>query len=91
MKGGGYTLPPEQSFWERTLDSLQSFFVHLRRTRHLWPEFFFQTLKRIRQQKVNYCLGFFACFIVVLVLSLLVTVIGNAPVIFLRLAELRNG
>ena len=32
-----------------------------------------------------------ACFVVVCVVALLITVISNAPIIFLRLAELRNG
>src|SRR5690554_5870386 len=70
---------------------------------YLWKEFAKQTLRRIRDSKVNYCLGFFACFIVVVTVSLLITIIDNTPVvtfstyfafilkIFLRLAELEGG
>ena len=45
----------------------------------------------MKDQKVNYCLGFSACFIVVMVVSLLVTIVNNTPVVFLRLAELNQG
>jgi hypothetical protein len=40
---------------------------------------------------VYYCLGFCACFIVVVVVGLLLTIIGNTPIVFLRLGELTNG
>lgn len=61
------------------------------RQRYLSKEFFSITLNRIREAKVNYVLGFSACFVVVLIVSLMVTIIANSPVIFLRLAELQKG
>eukprot|EP01116_Phalansterium_solitarium_P010119 TRINITY_DN2458_c0_g2_i3.p1 TRINITY_DN2458_c0_g2~~TRINITY_DN2458_c0_g2_i3.p1 ORF type:complete len:1000 (-),score=386.52 TRINITY_DN2458_c0_g2_i3:162-3161(-) len=61
------------------------------RVGHLWLEFGRQTLVQIRNSKVNYCLGFSACFIVVVTVSVLLSVIGQSPVIFLRLAELKGG
>lgn len=39
----------------------------------------------------DYTIGFCACFIVVLVVSVLLTIINDSPLIFLRLAELQNG
>jgi hypothetical protein len=54
-------------------------------------EFLRQTIKRLLSHKINYLLGFGACFIVVLIVSLLMTIISNSPVVFLRLAELSAG
>ncbi len=61
------------------------------RQRYLSREFLSITFKRIKEAKVNYFLGFSACFVVVLIVSLMVTIISNSPVIFLRLAELQKG
>eukprot|EP00026_Physarum_polycephalum_P001697 Phypoly_transcript_01699.p1 GENE.Phypoly_transcript_01699~~Phypoly_transcript_01699.p1 ORF type:complete len:1053 (-),score=137.59 Phypoly_transcript_01699:52-3186(-) len=58
---------------------------------YLCKHFLFHTLNDIRKNKVNYSLGFFACFLVVFVVSLVVTIIGNTPVVFLRLAEQQVG
>jgi hypothetical protein len=58
---------------------------------HVWLQFIRQTWRNIRRAKINYCLGFSACFIVVLVVGLLVSVLSKAPLIFLRLAELNKG
>eukprot|EP01130_Rhizamoeba_saxonica_P014410 TRINITY_DN6293_c0_g1_i1.p1 TRINITY_DN6293_c0_g1~~TRINITY_DN6293_c0_g1_i1.p1 ORF type:complete len:1033 (-),score=164.52 TRINITY_DN6293_c0_g1_i1:42-3140(-) len=57
---------------------------------YLLIEFVKQNLSNIRKSKVNYCLGFSACFVVVFVVSLLVTILSRSPLIFLRLAELQN-
>lgn len=51
-------------------------------------EFASQTIKQVQKNKVSYVLGFMACFIVVFVVSLLLTVLAKTPVAFLRLAEL---
>eukprot|EP01129_Flabellula_baltica_P004751 TRINITY_DN1678_c0_g1_i1.p1 TRINITY_DN1678_c0_g1~~TRINITY_DN1678_c0_g1_i1.p1 ORF type:complete len:1048 (-),score=207.61 TRINITY_DN1678_c0_g1_i1:23-3166(-) len=57
----------------------------------LWCQFLGNQVNQMGKSKVNYCLGFFACFIVVVVVSLLVTVLSKSPLIFLRLAELSTG
>eukprot|EP01125_Pyxidicula_operculata_P017807 TRINITY_DN6288_c0_g1_i1.p1 TRINITY_DN6288_c0_g1~~TRINITY_DN6288_c0_g1_i1.p1 ORF type:complete len:684 (-),score=67.92 TRINITY_DN6288_c0_g1_i1:50-2053(-) len=57
----------------------------------LWFQFIKTTFNNIRKAKINYCLGFFACFIVVFVVSILVTLLSQSPLIFLRLSELDNG
>jgi len=57
----------------------------------LWSQLITQTWRNIKRSKINYCLGFTACFIVVFVVSLMVTVLSKSPLIFLRLAELSNG
>lgn len=58
---------------------------------YLCHHYLLHTFNDIRKNKVNYVLGFFACFLVVFVVSLVVTIIGNTPVVFLRLAELDVG
>jgi hypothetical protein len=58
---------------------------------YLYWTFVRQTLQRINQKKISFCLGCGACFIVVLTVSLFVTIIANSPVVFLRLAELSSG
>lgn len=65
--------------------------VWLRWQAYLFRHYLLHTLNDIRKNKVNYSLGFFACFLVVFVVSLVVTIIGNTPVVFLRLAELQVG
>jgi hypothetical protein len=57
----------------------------------LWWQFIRQTGSNVRKSKVNYCLGFTACFVVVFVVALLVSVLAKAPIIYLRLGELNNG
>ena len=44
-----------------------------------------------RHAKCNYVMGVCASFIVVVVVSLMMTIVANNPVIFLRLAELVRG
>lgn len=66
-------------------------------------QFVLHTWRQIKRSKLNFCLGFFACLLVVLVVAVLITgtfflprllslktslVLGNTPVVFLRLAEL---
>lgn len=58
---------------------------------YLCKHYLLHTLNDIKKNKVNYFLGFFACFLVVFVVSLVVTIIGNTPVVFLRLAEQQVG
>lgn len=57
----------------------------------LYRHYLLHVLHDIRKNKVNYSLGFFACFLVVFVVSLVVTIIGNTPIVFMRLAELQVG
>eukprot|EP00741_Cyanophora_paradoxa_P024886 tig00000317_g24027.t1 len=49
------------------------------------------TTRQIKKSKTNYCLGFFSCWIVVLLVALLDTGLQRAPVAFLKLAELQSG
>jgi hypothetical protein len=49
------------------------------------------TWQLIRRNKLNYCLGFSSCLTLVLVIALVQSVLAQAPVIFLRVAEQRNG
>jgi hypothetical protein len=58
---------------------------------YLCHHYMLHTVNSIRKGKVNYALGFFACFLVVFVVALVVTIIGNTSVVFLRLAELDVG
>eukprot|EP00727_Mastigamoeba_balamuthi_P014759 m51a1_g9909 hypothetical protein (1044) ;mRNA; r:99120-103292 len=48
----------------------------------------YQTWTQIRQHMAQYLLGFAACLVVVVVVAVLLTVLGNAPIIYLRVAEL---
>jgi hypothetical protein len=49
------------------------------------------TWHTVSHAKVNYCLGCSACCVVVLTVALFMTIIGNTPVVMLRLAELEAG
>lgn len=53
--------------------------------------FFNQTYKEFRNRKINFALGFCSCFLVVILLALLFTILASSPVIFLRLSELQEG
>jgi hypothetical protein len=59
------------------------------RWRELVNYFILLTWRTIKKSKINFCLGFFACFIVVVIVAVLITVLGNTPVVFLKLAELQ--
>ena len=63
----------------------------LRWQAYLCKHYLLHIFNDIKKNKVNYFLGFFACFLVVFVVSLVVTIIGNTPVVFLRLAEQQVG
>ena len=53
----------------------------------VWRQFLRQTWLNIRSAKVHYALGFFACCLVVVVVAVLISLLNQTPVIFLRLAE----
>lgn len=57
----------------------------------LWWQFIKSTASNIKKAKVNYCLGFTACLLVVFVVAVLVTLLSKSPLVFLRLSELNNG
>lgn len=61
-----------------------------RETFMLW-ELAQHTWHNIRASKVTYSLGCAACCVVVLTVALFMTIIGNTPVVMLRLAELEAG
>ena len=50
-----------------------------------------QNVRDVKRNKLNFCLGFMACFIVVFVVGLMVSILSHTPVVFLRLAESRQG
>ncbi len=50
-----------------------------------------ETGKEIKQRKLNFCLGSCSVFIVVLVIALLLTVLANAPVLYLSLGQQERG
>jgi hypothetical protein len=45
---------------------------------------------QIRSSKFTYTLGFLACFLVVLVVAVMLSILSHSPVVFLRLAELQE-
>eukprot|EP00033_Pygsuia_biforma_P002404 GCRY01002662.1.p1 GENE.GCRY01002662.1~~GCRY01002662.1.p1 ORF type:complete len:716 (-),score=198.86 GCRY01002662.1:316-2358(-) len=54
--------------------------------------FFIQHTGRIiRRAKLNFCLGFMSCFLVVSVVALTMSVLSQTPVVFLALAEADGG
>ena len=60
-------------------------------SRHSTLQYTIQTFRELKKSKVTYALGFFACFIVVFVVALMVSVLSHAPIVFLKLAELESG
>jgi hypothetical protein len=50
-----------------------------------------ETAKEVKQRKLNFCLGSCSVFIVVLVIALLLTVLLNAPVLYLSLGQQERG
>lgn len=53
----------------------------------VWLQFLHQTWLNIKSAKVHYLLGFLACWLVVVVVAVLVSLLNQTPVIFLRLSE----
>ncbi|KNC50523.1 uncharacterized protein AMSG_00684 [Thecamonas trahens ATCC 50062] len=49
------------------------------------------TCATVCSSKLNYCLGFSACMLVVFVSAVVMSVLSNAPVVFLRLSEAEVG
>jgi len=49
------------------------------------------TWKSVKRSKVNFCIGLSACFLVVVVVAVLVSVLQTTPIVFLRLSELLAG
>jgi len=56
-----------------------------------WREHLLLTRREIRRSKVNFCLGWSSCFLVVFLVALLDTSLSIAPIAFLKLAEGTNG
>ncbi|KAN0000827.1 hypothetical protein ACTFIZ_001280 [Dictyostelium cf. discoideum] len=56
-----------------------------------WKHFFSHTLRINLRNKLSYLLGFSACFLVVFIVSLCVSIITNTPVVFLSLSEASVG
>lgn len=53
----------------------------------VWQQFLRQTWLNIKSAKTHYALGFAACWLVVLVVAVLVSLLAQTPIIFLRLSE----
>jgi len=49
------------------------------------------TWRQITKNKINFGLGFCACLVVVVVICVLLTLLANTPIVFLRLSELQAG
>lgn len=47
------------------------------------------TWRQIRKNKINFGLGFCACLVVVIVICILLTLLANTPIVFLRLSEMQ--
>lgn len=47
-----------------------------------------QTIRDMKRNKLNYCLGFLGCFVVVFVVTIMLSVLSHTPVVFLKLSEL---
>lgn len=47
------------------------------------------TWRQITKNKINFGLGFCACLVVVVVICVLLTLLANTPIVFLRLSELQ--
>eukprot|EP01132_Coremiostelium_polycephalum_P001224 gene1224-1547_t len=62
-----------------------------RRLMYLWKHLLLHTFNNNRRNKLSYFLGFSACFLVVFIVSLCVSIISNTPVVFLSLAEVSAG
>lgn len=61
-----------------------------RRTRYLWLllHYLYQTWTQVKHHKASYVLGLCSCLVVVVIVGSMLSVLGNAPIIFLRIAEL---
>ena len=44
----------------------------------------------MKKERLSYLLGCAACFLVVLVVALMISVLSHTPVVFLRLAEMQE-
>ncbi|EFA79184.1 DUF214 family protein [Heterostelium album PN500] len=62
-----------------------------RRWAYFMRHLLLHTYNNNRRNKMSYCLGFSACFLVVFVVSLCVSIISNTPVVFLNLSEVSSG
>ncbi|GAM17947.1 hypothetical protein SAMD00019534_011220 [Acytostelium subglobosum LB1] len=73
-------LPRSRKYWN-ALKRWSYFFKHL----------LLHTFNNNRRNKLSYLLGFSACFLVVFVVSLCVSIISNTPIVFLNLSEVSSG
>ncbi|KAJ6253531.1 hypothetical protein M0813_12944 [Anaeramoeba flamelloides] len=62
-----------------------------KKTKTNFPLYFTFTRKMITQQKLNFCLGFFSIFLVVVICSISMTLLYHSSTIFLRIAERQVG
>jgi len=51
---------------------------------------FHEALVQIKFHVASYILGFLACLMVVIVVAVLLSIIGNAPIVYLRIAEMQQ-
>eukprot|EP01114_Cavostelium_apophysatum_P013966 TRINITY_DN3496_c0_g1_i1.p1 TRINITY_DN3496_c0_g1~~TRINITY_DN3496_c0_g1_i1.p1 ORF type:complete len:1078 (-),score=280.91 TRINITY_DN3496_c0_g1_i1:34-3267(-) len=65
--------------------------ARLRLEPSFYGKFFLLNLRDLRNNKGSFCLGFLSCLLVVVVVTLLMTTIQKAPIVFLKLAEAEMG
>ena len=53
----------------------------------VWRQFIHQTWLNIKSSKTHYFLGFAACWLVIVVVAVLISLLAQTPIIFLRLSE----
>ncbi|KAF2072771.1 hypothetical protein CYY_005917 [Polysphondylium violaceum] len=63
------------------------FNLWFRKLLYHWKHYFIHTLRVNLRNKLSYLLGFSACFLVVFIVALCVSIITNTPVVFLSLSE----
>jgi len=63
----------------------------IRKLLYHWKHYFMHTLRVNLRNKLSYLLGFSACFLVVFIVALCVSIITNTPVVFLSLSEASVG
>eukprot|EP01102_Stenamoeba_stenopodia_P012723 TRINITY_DN4044_c0_g3_i1.p1 TRINITY_DN4044_c0_g3~~TRINITY_DN4044_c0_g3_i1.p1 ORF type:complete len:1119 (+),score=191.24 TRINITY_DN4044_c0_g3_i1:127-3483(+) len=76
-----------RTFRERCMDLIELIIPE----RKILYQYLKQTLIEIKKSKLNYFLGFFACFLVVATVALMLSILHHTPIVFTRLAELEQG
>ncbi|KYQ91201.1 DUF214 family protein [Tieghemostelium lacteum] len=65
--------------------------IKFRNLMYHWKHYIYHTWYQNKRNKLSYLLGFSACFLVVFIVALCVSIISNTPVVFLSLSEASVG